>query len=195
MKKGIGNKAAAWALVFCGLSGCATAITQRPTTRMTAGDFSDMVAQMANDLLNSSALNRRRPNSPPWVIAVQKVTNLSSDVMTAGEQWSIMARIVDAVSIQRLDALKNIRFVLPAKQLATLRNSSATGEALPPSFGNQRAPTHVMTAVFRSLTRADSMHRTDVYVLFFKIINLRTGQEVWQGRFEYKRAATGQVWD
>lgn len=162
------------------------------TTRMTVGDFEAMAAAMAQSLLQSDALARRGPGSDPWTVSIQKVTNLSSDVMPQREQWSIMAQLRGATPIQSLWHQKNVRFVLPAQRVVELRGSAAEfGEA----FGARREPTHVMTATFRSITRAQMKDRTDVYYAQFEIIDLRTGEPVWQDRFEFKRAASGHVWD
>lgn len=158
---------------------------------MTVDDFDAMTAAMAQSLLQSDAIAARGPDSDPWIISIQKVTNLSSDVMPQREQWSIMAQIRGAAPIQTLWQQKNVRFVLPAQRVVELRNAGVEYE----DFGAQRKPTHTMTATFRSATRAQEKDRTDLYYTEFEIIDLQTGVPVWQDRFEFKRAAHGQIWD
>ena len=162
------------------------------TTRMTIDDFDAMTAAMAGSLLSSEALAARTADSDPWIVSIQKVMNLSNDVMPQREQWSIMAQIRGASSIETLWHEKNVRFVLPAERVMAMRGSAAEFDD---GFGKQREPTHAMTATFRSITRAQERDRTDVYYTEFEIIDLRTGVPVWQDRFEFKRAARGHLWD
>jgi hypothetical protein len=171
------------------LTGCATP----GSTRMTAGDFEDMAGAMAQSLLSSEAIAARVPESEPWVISIQRVRNLSSDVITESEQWAVMARIKDAAPIETLHERKNIRFVLPAAQVARLRASERF--AAPASAPARRDPTHVMTATFRSTTRASGRERTEAYFCEFELTDLRDGTPMWVDRFEYKRTATGHILD
>lgn len=159
---------------------------------MTVDDFEAMTAAMAQSLLRSDAFAQRGSDSEPWVISIQKVTNLTSDVMPQREQWSIMAQLRGAAPIASLWHEKHVAFVLPAERVVELRRSGVEyGEA----FGAGREPTHVMTATFRSATRAQDKHRTELYYTEFEIIDLRTGGPVWHDRFEFKRAARGKLWD
>jgi hypothetical protein len=182
------------AVLPLGLSAC-TPATARPTTRFTADDFDAMTEAMAQSLLRSEALRERGANSEPWVVSIQKVLNLSSDVVPEREQWSIMAQLRGATPIRDLRAHKNVSFVLPAERVVALRESEDAPEFHDEGFAAERKPTHVMTATFRSATRAVEKARTDVYYTEFEILDLATHQPVWQDRFEFKRAAKGAVWD
>jgi hypothetical protein len=159
---------------------------------MTVADFDAIAAAMAASLRSSDALQGRGPDSERWVIAIDRVRNLTSDVMTPGEQWSIMHRIQDAQPIQTLYKEKNVRFVLPAEKLRRLREQ---GFDAPEPVANQRQPTHSMTAIFRSGTRMQANQRTEVYFCQFALTDLRDGQAVWSDRFEFKRLAKGHIWD
>lgn len=179
--------------VMCGLgvAGCAA---PQQTTRMTAGDLDTMSHELAASLAASDALAGRNSDSPLWVVSISKVQNLSSDVMTPAEQWSVMARLRGSLPIQALWDQKNVRFVIPAERLDALRARGDFDEVAG-QWGSQRRPTHQMTATFRSITRADAKHRSDLYYCEFNLIDLTTGEPVWSDRFEYKRAASGHVLD
>ena len=184
-----------WALLLSrGLVACTSSSDRPQTTRMTAGDFVEMAGQMAQSLIHSDAVGERRPDSPRWVVSIDKVQNLSSDVMTEPEQWAIMARLRGAMPIQSLWDLKNVRFVIPPQRVVALRHHPDAVE-FGASFGSRRQPTHMMTATFRSITRAQATRRIDLYYCEFEILDLDTGQTVWTDRFEYKRAARGHIWD
>ena len=174
------------------LTGC-TAGAPR-TTRMTADDFDAMIAAMAASFIQSDAVASRTPDSPPWIITIDKVQNLTSDVMTDAEQWAIMARLRNSAPIRALWDQKNIRFVIPAQRVARLRRRHGP-TAFDESFGSQRRPTHEMSATFRCVTRAIARQRTELYFCEFEIIDLATAEPVWADRFEYKRVARGHVWD
>lgn len=183
----------AWvvAVAMCVLSGCAA--TPR-TTRMTASDLTHMSTAMAQSLAQSDALAQRGPTSEPWYITVNKVMNLSSDVMTSSEQWLVIARLRAELPLLALREQKNITFVLPAERVAQLRNHPDYVE-YDERFGSERQVTHEMSATFRSITRAQAKDRTEVYYAEFEVVDLATGSPVWSDRFEFKREARGHVWD
>jgi hypothetical protein len=171
-----------------------TACKQQRTTRMTGDDFDHMAAEMAQSLAADPDIAGRTPDSPPWVVSIQKVQNLSSDVMSEGEQWGTIARIRGAQPIQRLRQTKNLAFVIPAEQTRKLREQGDLGPNAQ-DFGSDRRPTHVMTATFRSATRMVREARTEYYFCEFEVLDLATGEPVWTDKIEYKRAAAGHVWD
>ncbi|MFW6060514.1 MAG: hypothetical protein ACODAQ_10040 [Phycisphaeraceae bacterium] len=176
------------------LAGC-----QNPprSTRMTVDDFQEMASVMAQSLVHSEALAQRGPGSPPWVVSMEKVRNLTSDVMTDAEQWMVMARLRGSTPLRALWDSKNMRFVLPPEASARLRDRlDETGTLGGDDPSPQRsAPTHTLTATFRSVTRASAEARTDLYYCEFQMLELATGEPVWSDRFEFKRQALGHIWD
>lgn len=172
--------------------GCAS--TGARSTRMTVGDLNAMADAMAQSLARSDALRERTADSPLWVISIDKVLNLSSDVMTEAEQWFVIAKLRGSLPLQAMSKERNIRFVIPAEQTRKMRrdpNLDTRGD----TFGSERKPTHQMTATFHSATRADATHRTELYYCEFVIIEFATAVPVWTDKFEYKRGAVGHVWD
>jgi hypothetical protein len=168
------------------------------STRLTAEDFDEIATRMAASLRRCPAIAARTPTSPLWVITIDKVTNLSNDVMSEGEKWYIMARVRGMLPMLALRQDKNIRLVIPAERrdamLADPNIGVQAGE-LTDAFAAERQPTHTLEATFRSITRADATHRTDAYVCDFQLLDLRSGEPPWVDQFEFKRAATGHVWD
>ena len=160
------------------------------STRMTTDDLETISQELAAGLAASDIITDRGSNSPLWVVSIDKVQNLSSDVMTEGEQWSVVHRIRGSLPIQALWTQKNIRFVVPPDRRDALQ---ASGEF--ESYGSTRRPTHQMTVTFRSVTRADAQHRSELYYCEFELIDLLSSQLVWSDKYEYKRAAVGHVWD
>lgn len=180
-------------LFWVTLAGCASGPAGQ-STRLSIDDFEAMTQAMAQSLISSDALAGRGPDSKPWVVSIDKVLNLSDDVMTVNEQWSIMAQVRGAAPIRAFWDEKAVRFVLPPERVAELRDSpDATDFA--DGFGAERRVTHTMTATFRSVTRAQAKKRSDLYYCQFDLLDLATGEPVWSDRFEFKRQARGHVWD
>ncbi len=179
----------AWLMLAVSLvAGCAS---PPRTTRITVADFNAMAAEMSQSLLQSEALAQRGPTSKPWVITVDKVTNLSDDVMTASEQWAVMQRIAGSLPVQAMRKQKQVSFVLPRGRSDALLEAGET--ELPGNI--RRTPTHMLHATFRSAARAQANRRSDLYFCVFELFDVAGGEPVWTDRFEYKRQARGEVWD
>jgi hypothetical protein len=161
------------------------------STQLTSGDLDATTAAMAQQLSGSGFLAERGPGSERMVIAISKVENLSSDMIPVGEQWLLMERVKGSLPIVELGKQKNIAFVIPAEHL---REGRARG-TLPEEFGAGRAPTHEMAATFHSGTRLAGKDRTDAYLVEYRITDLATGGLVWNGMYEFKRAAAGLAYD
>ena len=164
------------------------------TTRITINDIDAMTAAMAQSLLSSDAFKLRDADSKPWVVSIDKVLNLSDDVMTQNEQWSIMSQVRGAAPITALGDEKAVRFVIPPEHAVQMQESAETAE-FETGFGADRRVTHTMTATFRSVTRAQAKRRSDLYYCEFELVDLSTGEPMWSDRFEFKRQAGGHVWD
>lgn len=164
------------------------------STRWTVGDIEALTAEMAQSMLASDALAGRGPDGEPWIVSIDKVLNLSDEVMTVNEQWSIMAQVRGAAPISALWDEKAVRFVIPPERVVALRNSEY-GSDFTEGFAKERRVTHTMTATFRSVTRAQAKQRSDLYYCEFELLEFATNEPVWSGRFEFKRQAKGHVWD
>lgn len=169
------------------LSGCST--PARAST-LTGDDLVVTTDQMASRLAASEFLGTRTPDSPPIVVAIDKVQNLTSDLIPEGQQWWMMARVRDQLNTNTLRRDRNVRFVIPQQFLreGMERGNFEEGVA-------QRAPTHEMAATFRSATRFAKAARTDAYMCEYRITDITTGELQWTGEFEFKRAAFGKAYD
>jgi hypothetical protein len=183
-------------LVLLLLTGCNSAPTSR-STRMTVDDLNEMSEAMAQSLARSDALRDRTPTSEPWVISIDRAQNLSSDVMTESEKWFVVQKLRSTLPIQAMSKQKNITFVIPKERLDAIRANPKLDVGSDPNFGATRKPTHQMNATFRSLTRAnkEGTGRTEAYYCEFEIMEFASAVPVWADKFEYKRGATGHIWD
>ena len=180
---------AASCAVACPPAGCAA---RKGSTRLTTGDVRDMSVELAASLAMSELLSERGPESARMVVAIDRVENLSSDVVPVSEQWYLMERIRASTPLQALASQRNIGFVIPAEHLRQLRERAGAEAAL---AMERRAPTHAMRGTLRSITRAIALARTDLYSFECRIIDLASGDVVWSDSFELKRAAAGLSYD
>ncbi len=183
--------------VLAGLLGCAVPAR---STQVRGIDLQDMSAAMAQSLAASPVIAARDAQSTPWVVSMQRVTNLTQDVLTPSEMWYAVQRVRSGQSMVALAQQRNIRFVIPAERVREMRNDRDIGGDIgdfDETFGESRNVTHVLTATFRSVTRVNSLgtDRSDLYYTEFEILELASGVPVWTDRFEFKRRAKGKVWD
>lgn len=176
------------------LAGCVSARPRSST--LTTEDLVVTTNEMAAQLSASEFLGARTAESEPIVIAIDKVQNLTSDIIPEGQQWWMMAAVRDRLNVNALRRERNVRFVIPAAHLRAgmERGNLEDGVA-------SRAPTHQMSATFHSATRTSRgtrggpAARTDAYLCEYRITDLSTGELKWTGEFEFKREAFGRAYD
>lgn len=181
------------ALLLAGVCGCSPAHLAGESSAIAFDDIKDTATEMAEKLAASDFLRDRTPDSPPITITLSKVVNYTSDVIRDSERWYLMYRVLDSVPLRELRQNRNVKIVIPRERLDDLREA-ANDQSLPP-LGEQRDPTHVMDAVFRSVTYQGGKARTDAYYCQYRITEVRTGVVAWSGAFEFKRSALGRAID
>lgn len=172
----------------CLLAACST---PPKSSTLTVEDLQETTAQMASQLGSSDFLRDRAPDSPPIVVAIDKVQNLTSDLIPEGQQWYLVSRVRDQLDVGTLRKTKNIRFVIPKEFL----DKAKVAGTIEGDAGLQRAPTHQMSATFRSVTRAAGKDRTDAYLCEYRITEIGSGALAWTGEYEFKRTAFGRAYD
>lgn len=179
------------AVTACALAALLGACASRPaqTTTLTVDDLEVTTTEMAAQLQDSDFLKDRGPESERISVAIQKVENLTSDIIPEREQWWMMQRVRDSAAMVALGRQKNLVFVIPAERL---RGASPPAED---GYASERTVTHEMTATFRSATRAAGKDRTEAYLCEYRITALNSGELVWSGLVEFKRAAFGSSYD
>jgi hypothetical protein len=182
------------ALVAVWLTGCAAG---NQTTRIRHADLDDLVHEMVESLAASDFLRGRTPDSAPWRIVIDKVQNLSSDVVSEAEQWMVVARVRGAVPLRSFASTRNITFQFNPQRAESLRRAGVAVRPIDPAF----APTHLMSATFRSLRRAGRARseltdlRAETYLMSFRIVDLQSRAIEWMGQFAFKRQAEGLLID
>lgn len=170
-----------------GVPGCASAPR---SSVLSVDDIEFTAGELVHKLSDSDWLRGRTSESLRVVIAIQKVENLSSDVIPEPDRWYILTRLRASRPIETYRRLYNVAFVIPAEHLAGGTQSEAEREIL-----GGRRPTHELTATFRSATRIAGLDRTDAYQCECRVTDLASGELVWTDTVEFKKTAFGKAYD
>jgi hypothetical protein len=187
------------AVMVASLSACAAPRPQ--TSRLTTQDFQDFSTELAQKLRDSDFLAGRTIDSPVIRIALSKVENLTTDLLSEGEKWYVVQRAFDSDTMDALRRDKAIRFVIAAEDAHKLEEAQASAGAPVMCTGFEvgaqpgRNPTHTATAMLRSVTRTAGVDRTDLYDLELRIVELASGQIVWSDHAAIKRVAVGKAYN
>lgn len=173
--------------------GCASSSVDR-STRLTPEDLIEISDRFAAQLADSDLLVGRTPESDPWLISIQKVTNLTRDVMTDSERWLVMQHLRASMPVLALRQQRNIRFVLSAEGSESLRRAGLADQWPEPPL-DQRQVTHTMTATFRAVVRQDALGAAETYFCEFEIFELGNREPVWVDSVLIRRQASGHIWD
>jgi hypothetical protein len=177
-----------WWVVVLVLAGCAG---PPRSTALTVDDLEATTQAMADKLSGSDLLRGRTAESEAMIVAIDKVQNLTSDLIPEGQQWWMMARVRDKLNVNALRRDRNVRFVI-AKERLLRGMEEGNFEA---TTGKERSPTHAMSATFRSLTRSAGKDRTEAYACEYRITQIGSGELKWSDTFEFKRVAFGKGYD
>ncbi len=180
-------------LWFC--VGCASKVR---TTRIKWSDLDETVNRMIDSLAGSDLLAKRSAEAERMTIMINRVENLTSDVIPISEQWMLVAKVRDAMPMQELARQRNVHFVITPERRAMLKSAGYFGDF----ESNYASPTHLMSARFESARRSGYSRknkptdiRTEYYFMRYEIANIATEEIQWSDRFEFKRESEGIVID
>ena len=172
------------------LVGCA-APKVGESTRLTSSDYVYTISETRRKLMESDLLRNRTESSPKMTVTINKVTNLTSDLIPEGEQWGFVSSVWSNPDVQALARSKNIVTQIQPEVMERHRlQHEGAGTIFQP-------PTHLMSAEFNSATQWNRNRegfvddRIDQYLMNYTMTDAKTGQVVWSAIVEFKRAAKG----
>jgi len=166
--------------------GCGPDLSQ--TTRLELADMQQAAGDVLRAFATDPVLGRRGPESPPMTIAVGRIENRSSDVITRSEQWYLMQSVArEVASPQGLGTARNIRLVVPAEHADEIRRRG--GEWT--DFAAGREITHTLNGRFDSITRDTPAGRQELYVFEYTITEIADGRIVTQHAADIRKEAFG----
>lgn len=158
-------------------------------TRLTQEDYQAIATSIVEKLQTSDLLSKRGSDSPALILTISKVVNWTTDQMSDEAKWLLLEKVKNALPSDLLTA-KNVAFTIPADQLAAAQRCIRVE-----GFARGRAPTHVLSATLRSVTRRNISQRTDLYYCEYSITDLADGEIIWTGRYEFTRTSGGKTID
>ncbi|MFA6045521.1 MAG: hypothetical protein WC718_11095 [Phycisphaerales bacterium] len=162
------------------------------SSRLSVDDVEFTAQELSAKLTDSKFLADRDSESPRMVVAINKVENLTTDVIPEADEWYIMERVRGSRSMEALKRLKNIVFVVPIDHI---RGGQAQASEFDRLVALGRKPTHEMSATFRSAVRSSGEHRTDAYLCEMRITDLTSRELVFLESVEFKKTAVGKAYD
>lgn len=160
------------------------------TTFLNSVDLIAMTDRMAESFARDPVMSRRTPRDSPWVISIDRVHNITNQIIPEREKWLYTARLRAQLQQSEIARQRNIVWVIPPERWPMVQEE--LGQA-PPEL--RRKPTHELTAEFGALTNTSGKGRSDMYLCEYQLVDLADGRIVWDDKWEVKRAVSGKTYD
>jgi hypothetical protein len=190
-KAKIQNRAAA-CLSLCAalsLAGCGGAPKVR-TTFLNSVDLVEMTDRMAESFAADQVMRERTPQSRQWIVSIDRMHNLTNQVIPEREKWLYIARLRAVLQQSEIARQRNIIWVIPPERWPLVQEE--LGDA---PHELRRTPTHEMTAEFGALTNTSGKGRSDAYVCEYQLVDIVDGRIIWSDIWEVKRSVSGKTYD
>jgi len=162
------------------------------TSFLTNVDLLDMTDRMAEGFASTPAIAERTPRDRPWIISIARITNHTNQIIPDNERWLYIGRLRALLTASTLSDRKALVWIVPPEQWPHIaRELNQIGE--PPDL--RRPPTHVMTGEFRALTETARDGRSDAYLCSYQLVDLNSGEVVWEDSWEVVRIVRGVTFD
>ena len=173
-------------------AGCAVPPPRVRTSFLQAVDLIEMTDRMAASLAAAPAITGRGPDSERWVVSMERISNRTNQLIPDGEKWLYVARLRGRLAASDLTARRNLLWVMPPEQWRAV--ASELDDPREP-LELRTPPTHQLTGAFLALTDTSGAGRSDTTVCSYQLVDLSTGELVWEDAWEVKRAVRGRTYD
>jgi len=165
--------------------GCGgSAVSSGENTSLSSGDLIAMTDQMATAMATDVRVNQEISTAGPLTIVCEPVENqMTGEIIPRGQAEAYTARIRDLLSKKAPDRFV---FVMNRDEFYDLRGKELEGVALGPA-PDAVQPKYALHAVFQSLTKEDSGHRSSYYLCVYRLTDLDNRIELWSGHYEVKK--------
>lgn len=180
------------AVVIAGASGCAGGPPEVRTTFLRAVDLIEMTDRMAASLAGAPAITERGPDSDRWVVSMERISNRTNQLIPDGEKWLYVARLRSRLAAADLSNRTNLVWVMPPERWAEVVDELDDPRE---PLELRTPPTHQLTGTFLALTTTSGAGRSDTTVSSYQLVDLATGELVWEDAWEVKRAVSGRTYD
>ena len=171
------------------LAGCGGAPKAR-TTFLNSVDLIEMTDRMAESFAADELMHERSPQSHQWIVSIDRMHNLTNQVIPEREKWLYIARLRAVLQQSDIARDRNIIWVIPPERWPMVQEE--LGDA---PYELRRTPTHEMTAEFGALTNTSGKGRSDAYLCEYQLVDIAEGRIVWSDKWEVKRSVSGKTYD
>jgi PBP1b-binding outer membrane lipoprotein LpoB len=166
------------------VAGCTTEAVNkgRQHSFLTSGDMVSMTDQMASGITGDPDVARIIAQKP-MIIVMKPIENDTNEIIRPGEKEMYVHRV--RVSLSREPALRNkFVFVLNKADYEKLRQEE---KLTPDQLGapeERVQPEYALWGTFYANTNAGSKSRSDTYLCTFRLTDMKTGVQLWEGKYE-----------
>lgn len=151
-----------------------------------------MTDKMAQSFANDEIIGGRTSADQPWVISMYRVVNHTNQIIPDREKWLYLARLRAMLANSDLTRDRRIIWIIPPERWPIVAEELGVSEE---PYGLRMNPTHQFTAEFHALTNTSGQGRTDAYLCDYQLLDLQSGQIMWEDKWEVKRAISGRTYD
>lgn len=162
------------------------------TPFLTSVDLVHMTDRMSESFADDEIINKRTQDHEPWVISIYRVVNHTNQIIRENERWLYIGRLRSRLSQAGFSEDKSLIWIVPPEQWPRIATELG-GAQEPPEL--RMTPTHLLTAEFHALTQTGPGGRSDTYHCAYELLDLNTGEVIWQDAWEVKRAVAGLTFD
>jgi hypothetical protein len=180
-----------WLIVACG---CAAPprTGEANTTFLRSVDLIEMTDTMAQSFIQDDVIGKRMPTDEPWVISMYRMANHTNQIIPDREKWLYLARLRALLAQSDIAKQRSIIWIIPPERWHIVAEELGVSEE---PYGLRMNPTHQLTAEFHALTNTSGQGRTDAYFCDYQLLDLQSGQIIWEDKWEVKRAISGKTYD
>ncbi len=155
-------------------------------------DLIECTERMSRSFAQSPVISTRSYASPRWIISIDKLANHTNQIIVENEKWAWIGRLRSLLTQSRISEQKALIWIVPPEKWPIIQEElRSVGE--PPDL--RRSPSHLLTAAFTVLTNTSASGRSDSYLCTFQLVDLSSGELVWEDAWEVKRAVSGTTYD
>ncbi len=176
------------------LGGCGTALNRNmESTFLSSHDLIVMTDKMAVAIAANPQIAAITARGP-MVIVLTNLQNMTDTIIPRGE-GDIFLHRVRVLLEGEADLRRRFIFVLNRETFKELQARQGWSAAqLGPDIRRLQAQ-YALRAVFYSDTKVAPRYRSDYYLCTYLLTNIRTGQIIWEGSYEVKKAVHGSFLD
>ena len=178
---------AGWAFAVMGVlaaGGCnKDAINKdRQSAFLTTDDLVKMTDQMAASIIADPDVQAATAQRP-MIIVLKPIDNQSNEVIR-GAELQVYVHRVRSLLAKEPALRERFVFVLNRADYEALRQQEGMSEAQLGVPETRMQPEYALTGIFYASTNVDLKRRSENYLCTFRMTNLQTSRQLWEGSYE-----------